>query len=72
MDKTNTVLELLRTLARSNTKFITMADLCEALTLHPEECLEILDEYVRTGLLRSTQANSGEPYYWLTPQLAQD
>jgi hypothetical protein len=65
-------MEVLRTLARSEMRFITVADLCGALNLPEEECLNLLQRYVDDGLLRSTRSNNGQPYYWLTSQLSQD
>jgi DNA-binding IclR family transcriptional regulator len=66
------ILEVLRTLARSQMRFITVSDLCGALTLPEEECHELLKGYVEQGLLRATHSQNGQPYFWLTPQLSQE
>ena len=66
------VLEVLRSLARSQMRFITVSDLCGAMDLPEEECLDKLQAFVEQGLLRATHSNSGQPYFWLTPQLAQE
>ena len=66
------ITEALRTLARTKMRFITAADLCGILKLSEEECLDLLEEFVQQGLLRTTQSHKGEPYFWLTPQLAQE
>ena len=71
MDHTE-VMEVLRTLARSEMRFITVADLCGALKLREEECMELLQGYVNDGFLRTTKSDCGQPYYWLTSQLAKD
>jgi DNA-binding IclR family transcriptional regulator len=66
------ILEVLRTLARSQMRFITVSDLCGALTLPEEECLQHLQDFVDQGLLRATHSQNGQPYFWLTPQLTQE
>ena len=66
------ILEILRTLARSQMRFVTVSDLCGVLELPEEECISLLQEFVGQGLLRATHSASGQPYFWLTPQLAQE
>jgi hypothetical protein len=34
-----------------------------------EERTSLLQQFVERGLLRTTRASNGEPYYWLTTQL---
>jgi len=70
---TNTdVIEVLRQLARSQMRFITVADLCGALGMPDDECRQLLEGFVEQGLLRATQSRKGEPYFWLTPLLGHD
>ena len=65
-------MEVLRTLARSQMRFITVSDLCGALKIPEEECTNLLQRFVDDGLLRATRSDNGQPYYWLTAQLASD
>jgi DNA-binding IclR family transcriptional regulator len=66
------VMEVLRSLARSQMRFITVADLCGALKVPEAECEQLLQRFVDDGLLRATHSTNGQPYYWLTAQLAND
>jgi hypothetical protein len=69
---TGEIIEVLRSLARSQMRFITVSDLCGALTLTEDECLDVLQQFVEQGLLRATQSHKGENYFWLTTQLSQE
>ena len=56
---------------QSNTLFITLTDLCEALGLEEDDCLGHLVSFIDDGLLRKTRAETGEHYFWLSPLLKQ-
>ena len=55
-------------LARELTKktnLFSLAEFARKSTLTSEECAEALEAFVTSGVLRRTQTDDGEVYYWL-------